>query len=156
MVRHQRLDLWCRLIMSAGVKKIIFFKKKTTEPRSRPVEPRSGPCSSPPQPVSSCCCRQIHAHEPWSPPSSCLEALTIAACPRSTCLHRRRGETKRAPLPHRSLPTRGARPLHAVFSSSSSMMRPPPQPLFLPPPPLSRWAEALVGVDSTRTKGVGP
>jgi hypothetical protein len=35
---------------------------------------------------------KIHAMEPWSSPSSCLETLTIAACPRSTRLDQQRKE----------------------------------------------------------------
>jgi hypothetical protein len=31
--------------MSADMKKLIFRNKKNPEPRSRPIRPRSGPCS---------------------------------------------------------------------------------------------------------------
>jgi hypothetical protein len=41
--RHQKFELWCRLLLSAGTKNQVSKIKKTLEPRYRPVGPRSKP-----------------------------------------------------------------------------------------------------------------
>jgi hypothetical protein len=58
MGRHQKSHLWCRFLKWTGTKNRFSKNKKMTEPRSRPVRPRSRPYNLPPSsPSLGCWCQ---------------------------------------------------------------------------------------------------